>query len=89
MRCNEDADDPIENEHHVVSACAGYVHARQLFQDFFKGPISTVGHFLSQPNPNHVYTKVRSQASHMGQIDQKYAHKTFKEFARQSACSPS
>ncbi len=55
---------------------------------FFNGSISTVGQFLSQPNLNHVYTEVRSQASHMGQIDQKYAHKSFKVFARQSASSP-
>ncbi len=49
---DEDADDPIEDEHHVVFACSGYVYARQLFQDLFSESISTDGQFLSQPNPN-------------------------------------
>ena len=51
---DEDADDPIEDEHHVIFACSGYVYARQLFQDLFSGSTSTVGQFLSQPNPNRV-----------------------------------
>ncbi len=37
----EDADDPIEDEHHVLFACSGYVSARQLFQDLFSQSIST------------------------------------------------
>ncbi len=44
---DEDAYDTIEDEHHVMFACSGYVYARQLFT-------STIGHFLSQPNPNCV-----------------------------------
>ncbi len=32
---DEDADDPIEDEHHVIFACSGYVYVRQLFQDLF------------------------------------------------------
>ncbi len=48
-----DADDPIEDEHHVIFACSGYVYARQLFPDLFS-ETPTVGHFLSQPNPNRV-----------------------------------
>ena len=32
---DEDADDPIEDDHHVVFACSGYVYARQLFQGLF------------------------------------------------------
>ncbi len=51
---DEDADDPIEDEHHVIFACSGYVYARQLFPDLFSETTSTVGHFLSQPNPNRV-----------------------------------
>ncbi len=53
----EDADDPIEDEHHVIFACSGYVYARQLrqlFPDLFSETTSTVGHFLSQPNPSRV-----------------------------------
>ncbi len=51
---DEDADDPIEDEHHVIFACSGYVYARQLFPDLFSETTSTVGHFLSQPNPNRI-----------------------------------
>ena len=48
-----DIDEPIEDEHHVIFACSGYVYARQLFPDLFSKTTS-VGHFLSQPNPNRV-----------------------------------
>ncbi len=51
---DEDADDPIEDEPHVIFACSGYVYARQLFQDLCSESISTVGQFLSQPNPSRV-----------------------------------
>ena len=51
---DEGTDDPIEFEQHVISACSGYVYARQLFQDLFRESISTVGQLLTQPNPNHV-----------------------------------
>ncbi len=50
----EDADDPIEDEHHVIFACSGYVYDRQLLQDLLSESISNVGQFLSQPNPNPV-----------------------------------
>ncbi len=49
---DEGTDDPIEFEQHVISACSGYVYARQLFQDLFRESISTVGQLLTQPNPN-------------------------------------
>ncbi len=42
------------SKHHVNFACSGYVYARQLFPDLFSETTSTVGHFLSQPNPNRV-----------------------------------
>ncbi len=48
---DEDADDAIGDEHHGK---AGYVYARQLFHDLFNKSTSTVGQFLSQPNPNRV-----------------------------------
>ncbi len=48
---DEDADDLIEDEHHVTFACSGYVYARQLFPDLLSETTSTVGHFPSQPNP--------------------------------------
>ncbi len=37
--------DLIEDEHHIF-ARAGYVYARQLFQDLFSDSIAAVGHFL-------------------------------------------
>ncbi len=43
-----------EHEHLVIFACSGYVYARQLFLDLFSELSSTVGQFLSQPNPNRV-----------------------------------
>ncbi len=51
---DEGADDPLEDEHHVNFACSGYVYAGQLFPDLFSQTTSTVGHFLSQPNPSRV-----------------------------------
>ena len=51
---DDEAADPIEDEHHAIFACSGYVYARQLFQDLFSEPISTVGQLLSQPNCNSV-----------------------------------
>ena len=40
---DDDAPDPIEDEHHVIFACSGYVYARQLFPDLFGESVSTVG----------------------------------------------
>ena len=51
---DDEATDPIEDEHHAIFACSGYVYAGQLFQDLFGESISTVGQFLSQPNCNRV-----------------------------------
>ena len=50
---DDDAPDPIEDEHHVIFACSGYVYARQVFPDLFGESVSTVGQFLSQ-NCNRV-----------------------------------
>ena len=33
---DDEATDPIEDEHHAIFACSGYVYARQLFQDLFR-----------------------------------------------------
>ncbi len=48
---NEHANDPIEDEHHVIPACFGYVFAGHLFQeevihyvqDSFSKSISNIG----------------------------------------------
>ncbi len=42
------------DEHHVIFACSGHLYARKLFQDLVSESTSTVGQFLSQPNPNCV-----------------------------------
>ena len=36
---DDEAADPIEDEHHAIFACSGYVYARQLFQDHFSDSI--------------------------------------------------
>ena len=51
---DEDGADPIEDQHHLIFACSGYVNATQLFQDLFSKSSSAVGQFLSQPNLIHV-----------------------------------
>ena len=52
---DDEADDPIEDEHHAIFACSGYVYARQLlFQDLFSESISTLGQFLCQPTCNRI-----------------------------------
>ena len=51
---DEDAPDCIEDEHHVIFSCSGYVCARQSLQDLFSESISTVRQFLSQPQIDQV-----------------------------------
>ncbi len=57
---DEDADDPIEDEHHVIFACSGYVYARQLFPDLYSKTTS------SWPLPEPTQSQSCSQVSHMG-----------------------
>ena len=54
FNADNEAADPVEDEHHANFACSGYVYARPPFQDLFSEAISTVGLFLSQPNCNRV-----------------------------------
>ncbi len=51
---DEDADDPIEDEHQGTFAWSGYVHARHPFQDLCSKSVSAVGQSWSQLNPNRV-----------------------------------
>ncbi len=79
---DEDADDPIEDEHHVTFACSGYVYARQLFLDLFSETTSTVGHFLSQPNANRVakfLTWVRSMRLNRAKSDGSASGRKFEQ----------
>ncbi len=54
---NENATDPIEDEHHIIFAFSGYVYARQLFQIFPANPSQL---------PEPAQSQSCSQASHMG-----------------------
>ncbi len=62
---DEMPDDSIEDAHHIIFACSGYVYARQLFPDLFSGTTSTVGPLAERAQPQPC-----SQVPHMGQ---KYA----------------
>ena len=39
----------IEDEHHAIFDCSGYVHAREHFRDLFQSHITTVSQFMNQP----------------------------------------
>ena len=45
-----DAPDPIEDEHHAIFECSGYVTTRQILSDLFPSHVSTVSQFLNQPD---------------------------------------
>ena len=51
---DDEASDPIEDEHHVVFDCPGYAYARELFPDIVSNAIVSVGQFLNQANCNRV-----------------------------------
>ena len=49
-----DSDGPIQDEHHAIFDCPGYIYAREQFQDLFQRHITTVSQFLSQPPCNRL-----------------------------------
>ena len=51
---DDDSSDPIEDEHHAIFDCSGYADAREHFCDLFQSHITTVGHFLNQPQCNRL-----------------------------------
>ena len=51
---DDDSDGPIEDEHHAISDCPGYVYARKQSQDLFQSHITTVSQFLDQPQCNRL-----------------------------------
>ena len=51
---DDDSSDPVEDEHHAIFDCSGNAYARELFPDLFQGHISTVSHFLNQPQCNRM-----------------------------------
>ena len=50
----DDSEGPVEDEHHAVFDCPGYMYAREQFQDLFQSHIATVGQFLNQPQCNRL-----------------------------------
>ena len=61
---DEEAPDPIEDEHHVVFTCPSYAYVRSLFPDLFSSEISSVGQFLNQLDCNRV-AKFLTSARHV------------------------
>ena len=51
---DDESSDPFEDEHHAISGCSGYAYARELFPGLIQGHISTVSHFLNQPQCNRM-----------------------------------
>ena len=51
---DDESSDPVDDEHHAIFECSGYAYARELFPDLFQGHISTVSHFLNQPQCNRM-----------------------------------
>ncbi len=51
---DEDAPDPIEDEHHAIFECSAYATTRQMFSDLFPSHVSTVSQFLNQPDCNRL-----------------------------------
>ena len=51
---DEDALDPIEDEHHAIFEGSAYATTRQMFSDPFSSHVSTVIQFLNQPDCNRL-----------------------------------
>ena len=51
---DEDAPDPIEDEHHAIFECSAYATTRQMFSDLFPSHVFTVSQFLNQPDCNRL-----------------------------------
>ena len=44
----------IEDEHHAIFNCSGYTNAREPFQDLLQSHITSISHFLNQPQCNRL-----------------------------------
>ena len=51
---DDESDGPVEDEHHAIFDCPGYMYAREQFQDMFQRHITTVSQFLDQPQCNRL-----------------------------------
>ena len=53
----DESDGPVEDEHHAIFDCPGYMYAREQFQDMFlmfQSHITTVSQLLDQPQCNRL-----------------------------------
>ena len=51
---DDESSNHIEDEHHAIFNCSGYTYARELFQDLFQSHITSISHFLNQPQCNRL-----------------------------------
>lgn len=51
---DDESEEPIEDEHHAIFGCPGYMYAREQFQDLFQSHMTTVSQFLNQPQCNRL-----------------------------------
>ena len=51
---DDESDGPVEDEHHAIFDCQGYMYAREQFQDLLHSHITTVSQFLNQPQCNRL-----------------------------------
>ena len=42
---DEERPDPVQDEHHAIFACLGYMSARRAFSDLFPEDVVSVGQF--------------------------------------------
>ena len=51
---DNESEEPVEDVHHAIFDCPGYMYAREQFQDLFQSHITTVSQFLDQPQCNRL-----------------------------------
>ncbi len=54
LHSDEEAADPVEDEHRVIFACPECTHAEQRFLDLFQSSVVSVDQFLNLPDCDHV-----------------------------------
>ena len=61
---DDESDRPVEDEHHAIFDCPGYMYAREQFQDLFQSHITTVSQFFNQPQYNRLARYLRYGSGH-------------------------
>ena len=51
---DQDAPDPIGDEHDAILGCSAYATTRRMCSDLFPSHVSTVSQFLNQPDCNRL-----------------------------------